>query len=309
MKKNDLPAGAKRFLPEGRELRTVRHQPVEARADADGEMVIEGHGAVFNEWANIGGWFLERVAPGAFKVAVKENDVRLLKNHNPDNILARTANGTLHLEEDKTGLLYRGDLNPLDPYAVSAFEQIKRGDISQSSFAFRVLEEHWEAADDDTDGDLPKRTILKAELFDVAPVTYPAYEGTDVGARAAAIAMQGELSTIIGLSDAARDGLFEAMAAETREDTVEKLEAYLVELRTAPAEGPAEEEKIIEPVAEEAPDEEETPPAAAEDVESDSLEDDGEPPAEEAAGDNEPRAMGSIQAKLRMMELRRKFNS
>ena len=47
------------------------------------------------------------------------------------------------------------------------------------SFAFQVLGEMWEENEDE----LPLRTLNKLRLFDVSPVTFPAYEGTDIGVR------------------------------------------------------------------------------------------------------------------------------
>lgn len=286
-----LTPAAKRYLPhDGRELRTIRKRPAEAREGDDGQMILEGHAAIFNEWTVIGGYFQERVADGAFKRAVKENDVRLLLNHSPDGILARTKNGTLELSEDEVGLHYRGILNPLDPFAVSSYAKIKRGDIDQSSFAFRVLKETWEEADATVAGDLPKRTILEAELYDVSPVTYPAYEGTDVGARAVHDAALGALSMLLGLSDEAREELFAAMTEEQREAVTEAVESTLAEedegdaqaAEEAPAEvddstddDEARDDEAVdsevddqaiepseEPVAEEAPDEEDDTRAA-----------------------------------------------
>jgi HK97 family phage prohead protease len=276
-----LTPAAKRYLPhDGRELRTIRTQPAEAREDNDGQMILEGHAAVFNEWTVIGGFFQERVAEDAFKRAVIENDVRLLLNHSPDGILARTKNGTLELSQDEIGLHYRGVLNPLDPFAISAYAKIARGDIDQSSFAFRVLEETWEEADTSVAGDLPKRTIVKAELFDVSPVTYPAYEGTDVGARAAHDAALGALSMLLGLSDESREELFEAMTEEQREAVTQTAENSLRE-----DEGPAE-------AAEEAPAEvdEATDDDEARDDESveDEVDEQATDPSEEPAAEEVP---------------------
>ena len=64
------------------------------------------------------------------------------------------------------------------------YELVKRGDISQCSFAFVVAEDTWKYDETDDENDL--RTINKiSELWDVSLVTYPAYEGTSVDARSA----------------------------------------------------------------------------------------------------------------------------
>lgn len=210
----------RRFIPQTDEYPEVRStRGIEVRADGEGdEMRLVGHAAVFNEWTTIGSWFQERIDPGAFDQTLKDGaDVRLLFNHNPDTILARTANETLALDTDKKGLTYDGLLNADDPQAVSIHAKIARGDVDQSSFAFRVIREEWE--DSDGDGkELPKRTILEAQLFDVSPVTYPAYEGTDVGVRGAAL---GLLSSMLGLTERKREMLLRAM-----EDEVELPEGF-----------------------------------------------------------------------------------
>lgn len=148
-------------------------------ADDDAKLrTIVGHAAVFNRDADIGGWFSESVAPGAFKRAIAEDDVRSLFNHEPSYILGRNRAGTLKLAEDEQGLLST-TYPPDTSYARDLLVSIERGDVSQMSFAFRVLREEW-----DETGDTLKRKILEVELFDVSPVTYPAYVQTDVGLRA-----------------------------------------------------------------------------------------------------------------------------
>ena len=55
---------------------------------------------------------------------------------------------------------------------------VDRGDISGMSFGFRVTKQEW-----DETGDLPVRTILDVELYEVSAVAFPAYEDTEIGAR------------------------------------------------------------------------------------------------------------------------------
>ncbi len=58
-------------------------------------------------------------------------------------------------------------------------EKVKRGDDSQSSFAFTVKDASWETKDGKD-----HRIIEKIQRwYDVAPVTYPAYQNTTVGKR------------------------------------------------------------------------------------------------------------------------------
>jgi len=146
---------------------------------------ISGYAAVFDRETDIGGLFREVIRPGAFSTAItRGDDVRALFNHDPNLVLGRTKAGKLRLSQDERGLKY--DISPpTATWAGDLRESIKRGDVSQSSFAFRVHQERW------TSGHLPLREVLEAELFDVSPVTYPAYAATTVSARADGIELAG----------------------------------------------------------------------------------------------------------------------
>ena len=160
--------------------REVRSMPVrELRAD-DESRTITGYAAVFNSDADLG-FFTERINPGAFKRAINEDqDVRALWNHDPNFILGRTKSGTLRLSEDKKGL--RIEIDPPDTQVGrDMVESIRRGDVDQMSFAFQAVKESWT----ERKGDLPLRELDDVDLYDVSPVTYPAYEATSVGLRSA----------------------------------------------------------------------------------------------------------------------------
>lgn len=137
--------------------------------------VIEGYAAVFNSPTDIGGWFTEVIAPGAFSKAITENgDIRALFNHDWNNVLGRTKSGTLRLSEDERGLKFEVDL-PNTSVARDLAESLKRGDISQCSFGFIPTVEEW-----DYSVEPAKRTINEVELFEVSVVSIPAYEDTEV---------------------------------------------------------------------------------------------------------------------------------
>jgi uncharacterized protein len=143
------------------------------------ERKMVGHAAVFDQEADIGGWFQEVISPGAFKSSIKKDDVRALFNHDPNYVLGRNKAGTLTMSEDDTGL--KVSIDPPDTqFARDLAISIERGDITQMSFAFSVLEEEW------VNGEKKKpdlRKINKVRLYDVSPVTFPAYEGTDIAIR------------------------------------------------------------------------------------------------------------------------------
>lgn len=140
---------------------------------------IAGYAAVFNKWSETLGWFREKIAPGAFTKALKSSDVRALWNHDPNYVLGRTSSGTLKLEERKKGL-YMEVTPPDTQWAKDLLVSIGRKDVTQQSFAFTVGTEEWNEKKDGT----TDRTILEVEqVFDVSPVTYPAYPDTSVALR------------------------------------------------------------------------------------------------------------------------------
>jgi hypothetical protein len=146
----------------------------------DGPAKIVGHAAVFNSLSEDLGGFREQIAPGAFADAVKTDDVRALWNHNPDYVLGRNRAKTLTLSEDSRGLKIEVD-PPDTQFARDLMVSIERGDVSQMSFAFSVRANGQNWGKDD-DGQVV-RTLTNVRLFDVSPVTYPAYQQTDVAVR------------------------------------------------------------------------------------------------------------------------------
>lgn len=149
---------------------------IETRADGETRKIV-GYAAVFNSPTDIGGYFREQIAPGAFTAAIGRDDVRALINHDENFVLGRTTAGTLTLAEDEKGL--RVEIVPPDTQAArDLMVSMERGDISQMSFGFIARKQQW-----DETGTTPLRTIQEADLFDVSVVTYPAYPDTSVAVR------------------------------------------------------------------------------------------------------------------------------
>lgn len=146
---------------------------IETRMEEGETMNVVGHASVYNTMSEDLGGFREIIAPGAFD-DVLDNDVRALINHDGNLILARTTSGTLKLSTDEKGLKYEFDM-PQTSYGKDLAISMKRGDVTQSSFAFTVENDNWETKDG-----MDVRTITKVKrLFDVSPVTYPAYPDAD----------------------------------------------------------------------------------------------------------------------------------
>lgn len=142
---------------------------------------IIGYALRFDTESNDLGGFVETIEPTALDQA-NMNDVVALFNHNRDYVLGRTTSNTLTLEVDDFGLKYT--ITPPDTtYARDLIKSMKRGDISQSSFAFSLdyLDENSESWDYDEDRDIYIRTIKRFEsIHDVSVVTTPAYSDTSV---------------------------------------------------------------------------------------------------------------------------------
>jgi HK97 family phage prohead protease len=137
----------------------------------------KGYAALFNSETDIGGYFRETIAPGAFAATLKDSDVRALVDHDSGRVIGRSSAGTLRLSEDDTGLAVEIDL-PDTSDGRDLAVLMERGDISGMSFGFRVTKEQW-----DETLDPPTRTILAAELFEVSAVAFPAYEDTTIALR------------------------------------------------------------------------------------------------------------------------------
>lgn len=151
---------------------------IELRAGENGARILDGHAAVFNKDSVPMYGFTERIAAGTFTRAIKEDDVRALFNHDPNLILGRNTAKTLRLVEDDSGLLFSVDL-PDTQMARDLAVSIERRDVTGCSFSFCTIKDQWEYNEDGS----CLRTLLEAELYDVGPVTFPAYPDTDVSVR------------------------------------------------------------------------------------------------------------------------------
>jgi len=151
----------------------------------DGPARVSGYAAVFHRAEDAGTEFriaddyVERIAPGAFSDALT-CDVRALFNHDQNNVLGRTVSETLTLSEDTQGLRYEVDM-PDTQLGRDLVVSIARGDVTGSSFSFTVDRDGAEVREE---GGQLVRTITKVKrLYDVGPVTFPAYEGASTSVR------------------------------------------------------------------------------------------------------------------------------
>jgi HK97 family phage prohead protease len=150
---------------------------VEMRAEK--APTIKGHAALFDNRTLIGSSFYEELQAGAFTKTITEGDARCLWNHDMNFVLGRVKSGTLRLSEDDQGLLI--DCDPPQTALINdmVLEPIRRKDVDQMSFAFDAVRTEWI----EQENDYPIRRLLEVKLYDVSPVTFPAYPDTYVAVR------------------------------------------------------------------------------------------------------------------------------
>lgn len=161
---------------------------------ADGARLAAGYAAVFYSgvngseytlWDDRYGRAVERIMPGAFDAALsRPDDVRGLFNHNANLLLGRTASGTMALSVDRTGLRYEITLGN-STTAADLMDYLARGDVTGSSFSFSIPPggERWIVTQGEDGRQIEVREILAVSLFDVGPVTFPAYGATTAKLR------------------------------------------------------------------------------------------------------------------------------
>ena len=161
--------------------------------DVAGEPRFVGHAAVFNVRTAIGNplkWgFYEQVAAGAFTKTLMEGDSRFLLDHDSFYVVSRVSAGTLTLAQDGVGLSVDSALDPELSYVGDLKANLRNGNLTGMSFGFYVIKDQWDTEEIETsDGNTAEveiRTLLEVRLLEVSAVTFPAYEQTDAGLRAA----------------------------------------------------------------------------------------------------------------------------
>lgn len=172
----------KRLVIDMDEKREVRNlQSSVTVTDGTEKRTVEGYALLFDT-PSTGLSFEERIEAGALDGVIEKSDVYALLNHNPERgILARCeyGKGSLELIVDTKGLMYRFEA-PKTALGDELLENIRRGEVHQSSFAFDVENDEWKKKSDGT----WTRTIKKfGNIYDVSPVYAPAYSATSVYLR------------------------------------------------------------------------------------------------------------------------------
>lgn len=218
---------------------------LEVRDDDSDGITLTGYASTFNDPYDMG-WYTETVAPSAFKRTLgRQPDVRLLINHT-DLPLARTTSGTLTLETDAKGLRVQTNLDPSDPDVARLVPKMKRGDLNQMSFGFRVDGDDG----DEWSKDMRSRTLRSLDLNDgdVSVVTYPANTNASVAIRAAGPNVESVTSALAALESREAteaevvEVLTRALAHYRGDETSETVEVEEPEIVLEPRDARAEAE-------------------------------------------------------------------
>ena len=148
--------------------------------EENGEKRIEGYFAVFDSNYDLWDGATESIGRNAFDGALGD-DIRALIDHETRLVLGRTSAGTLTLRVDEHGLWGSIKINEADSDAMNLYARVQRGDVSQCSFGFDILQER---TDVDSATGAVHWTIEKVKLYEVSCVTFPAYKETAIQARA-----------------------------------------------------------------------------------------------------------------------------
>jgi HK97 family phage prohead protease len=164
-----------------RDQRQTRMRQTEFRAaETDGRKVIDGYFAVFGDIYELWPGATESIDPHAFDETLGD-DIRALIDHETRLVLGRNKAGTLDLKVDSRGLWADIDINENDTDAMNLYARVQRGDVSQASFGFDILQEETDIREDGS----VHWTIKKVKLYEVSCVTFPAYKDTSISARKA----------------------------------------------------------------------------------------------------------------------------
>ena len=172
----------------GSERRYFPIQEMRVSKGDDGEMIIEGYPIVYEKYANLWG-FKETIRKGAAKEALKRSDEFVLWNHLVDQPMAGKRNETLEAKEDDKGVFIRADVSKT-VWGRNGYEAIDAELVDKMSFAFDIKQDAWTSMK--VDGiEIDVREIIEFDIiYDYSPVTYPAYEDTELIARSKVLALR-----------------------------------------------------------------------------------------------------------------------
>lgn len=166
-------------MDDDKEVRSYATGQLEVRMQESKPTQIVGYAAVFNQLSQDIQGFREQIAPGAFAESIRTDNVYALWQHRADIPLASKDSSTLVLREDGIGLV--AEITPPDTaWGRDAIEAVRSGLVKHFSFGFTVKSDSWDFGNPK----MPVRTLNQVQLYEISPVTFPAYPQTSASVRA-----------------------------------------------------------------------------------------------------------------------------
>lgn len=200
----ESPQVASRGIPDDVEVRAFTGEARELDG-AGGAWVLDGAVPYGQLSQDMGGW-RETFEAGAFEHSIRNDDVRVLWQHDRRYVFGRVKSGTARVWEEDGAVRYTAE-PPDAQWARDARESIRRGDVDQNSFAFSVPKggARWERRDG-----YDLRIVSKARLVELGPQTLPAYTETSAAVREREAWQQREAPRAAQLDRVARQMALEA---------------------------------------------------------------------------------------------------
>jgi HK97 family phage prohead protease len=146
------------------------------------EPIVDGIGIVYNSMTELFPGFYESIEPGAFSESLSDyNTVKSFINHNSTKILSTTrSKPSLEIYDGDDFMEFSAPIPPTT-YGEDLIVNLKRGNINGASFSF-MIKDNGDRYKTLPDGSI-HRIVKSAEIYEIGPVTNPAYEQTEVGLR------------------------------------------------------------------------------------------------------------------------------
>lgn len=164
------------------ELERRAYEIIDLRADdGDSERKVSGLGIPYGrDSLPIFGMFKEQIAQGAFARSLASRDIKMFAHHDSSRVLAATGNGSMVLTDSPRGISFDSKLADTVE-GRDMFTNIATRLIKGMSFQFRAIKERFIQAEGE---ELPTRIVEEGDLFELSPVTFPAYPDSDVAQAA-----------------------------------------------------------------------------------------------------------------------------
>jgi len=165
-----------------KEVRAFKAE-VELRKTKDNsndQKYVDGIGVVYDREEELWDGYFEKIDRNAFKDCLAKNpEIKSFFNHDPNYVLStNTSNPALQLTDEGDGLFFSSPI-PDTSYGRDLIENLSRGNVKGASFTFTVDKDEVRT---DEKGNY-HRTIMNATIYEVGPVTNPAYVQTQVSLR------------------------------------------------------------------------------------------------------------------------------